>query len=46
MVLMLQRLQHWTVSFGAVWFMVLAGQPHMTLVGATMKSSKKVEQLK
>ena len=30
----------------AVRFMVLAGFPDMTLVGATMKSSKKVEQLK
>ena len=30
----------------AVRFMVLAGLPDMTLVGATMKSSKKVEQLK
>ena len=29
-----------------VRFMVLAGFPDMTLVGATMKSSKKVEQLK
>jgi len=30
----------------AVRFMVLAGFPDMTLVGATMKASKKVEQLK
>jgi len=30
----------------AVRFMVLAGFPDMTLIGATMKSSKKVEQLK
>jgi len=30
----------------AVRFMVLAGFPDMTLVGATMKSSKKVEELK
>ena len=30
----------------AVRFMVLAGLPDMTLVGATMKSSKKVAQLK
>jgi general stress protein 26 len=30
----------------AVRFMVLSGFPDMTLVGATMKSSKKVEQLK
>src|SRR5208282_5083372 len=30
----------------AVRFMVLTGFPDMTLVGATMKSSKKVEQLK
>ena len=30
----------------AVRFMVLAGFPDMTFVGATMKSSKKVEQLK
>jgi general stress protein 26 len=30
----------------AVRFMVLAGFPDMTLVGATRKSSKKVEQLK
>jgi len=30
----------------AVRFMVLAGFPDMTLVGATMKSSKKVGQLK
>ncbi len=29
----------------AVRFMVLAGFPDMTLVGGTMKSSKKVEQL-
>ncbi|MEN6611022.1 MAG: pyridoxamine 5'-phosphate oxidase family protein [Methanoregulaceae archaeon] len=29
-----------------VRFMVLAGFPDMTFVGATMKSSKKVEQLK
>ena len=29
----------------AVRFMVLAGFPDMTFVGATMKSSKKVEQL-
>jgi general stress protein 26 len=30
----------------AVRFMVLAGFPDMTLVGGTMKASKKVEQLK
>ena len=30
----------------AVRFMVLAGFPDMTLVGATMKSSNKVEQLR
>ena len=30
----------------AVRFMVLAGFPDMTFVGATMKSSQKVEQLK
>ena len=30
----------------AVRFMVLAGFPDMTFVGATMKASKKVEQLK
>jgi general stress protein 26 len=30
----------------AVRFMVLAGFPDMTFVGATMKTSKKVEQLK
>ena len=30
----------------AVRFMVLAGFPDMTFVGATMKSSKKVDQLK
>ena len=30
----------------AVRFMVLAGFPDMTLVGATMKSTKKVEQLR
>ena len=30
----------------AVRFMVLAGFPDMTFVGATMKSSKKVEQLR
>jgi general stress protein 26 len=30
----------------AVRFMVLAGFPDMTIVGATMKASKKVEQLK
>ncbi len=30
----------------AVRFMVLAGIPDMTLIGATMKSSKKVGQLK
>jgi general stress protein 26 len=30
----------------AVRFMVLAGFPDMTLIGATMKNSKKVEQIK
>ena len=42
---MLPLLQRWIGRHPAVRFMVLAGFPDMTLVGATMKSSKKIGQL-